>query len=48
MSERLADAFRDSPREFGLRPFWFWNDDLHLPSGSMGPVRLPRAKEQTA
>ena len=22
------DQFRDPPREFGIMPFWFWNDDL--------------------
>jgi hypothetical protein len=47
MSEKLADAFRDPPREFGFMPFWFWNG-LHLPLGLMGPVRLLRAKAQTA
>jgi len=26
--DRLTDAFREPPREFGFMPFWFWNDDL--------------------
>ena len=24
----LRTAFADPPREFGIMPFWFWNDDL--------------------
>lgn len=24
----LAQTFADPPREFGILPFWFWNDDL--------------------
>jgi hypothetical protein len=25
----LFETFADPPREFGMIPFWFWNDDLH-------------------
>ena len=24
----LHTTFLDPPREFGIFPFWFWNDDL--------------------
>ena len=24
----LSATFADPPREFGMMPFWFWNDDL--------------------
>ena len=24
----LHQTFADPPREFGVLPFWFWNDDL--------------------
>jgi hypothetical protein len=24
----LHAIFADPPREFGITPFWFWNDDL--------------------
>lgn len=27
-NETLLAQFRDPPREFGMMPFWFWNDDL--------------------
>lgn len=26
--DRLHTLFADPPREFGIMPFWFWNDDL--------------------
>ncbi|NLD73064.1 MAG: hypothetical protein GX649_10160 [Chloroflexi bacterium] len=26
--EALRSAFADPPREYGMLPFWFWNDDL--------------------
>jgi hypothetical protein len=26
--DALLAEFRDPPREFGMMPFWFWNDDL--------------------
>ena len=26
--QRLNVSFADPPREFGVMPFWFWNDDL--------------------
>jgi len=28
MLNTLRDTFRDPPREYGMIPFWFWNDDL--------------------
>lgn len=27
-ASRLHATFADPPREFGIMPFWFWNDDL--------------------
>ncbi len=27
-SQQLHQLFADPPREFGIMPFWFWNDDL--------------------
>jgi hypothetical protein len=26
--DRQLNEFQDPPREFGMMPFWFWNDDL--------------------
>lgn len=28
MLNTLRDTFRDPPHEYGMMPFWFWNDDL--------------------
>ncbi|MEZ4870381.1 MAG: hypothetical protein R3C14_54125 [Caldilineaceae bacterium] len=28
MTTTLSTLFADPPREFGILPFWFWNDDL--------------------
>ena len=28
LSEKWLSAFRDPAHEFGVMPFWFWNDDL--------------------
>ena len=28
MSDLMRETFRDPPSEYGVMPFWFWNDDL--------------------
>jgi hypothetical protein len=28
MNRTPVDIFRDPPKEYGIMPFWFWNDDL--------------------